>query len=231
MEIKILGSGSSGNAYKIDDGGAPLLLEAGIRYKELQRGLDFKVSSLAGCLISHSHLDHCKSAKDLIKAGVDVYMPQATKDALGLTGHRVHVINERSLFNIGLWVVRPFDVRHDVGALGFLLAHQSGEKICYITDSMYSPYTFTGVTRWLIEVNYDTETIKQNVAENVIDREHYKRVIRSHCSLETAVELLKANDLSKTVEIIAIHLSNENANEERIKTTLQQTTGKPVYIA
>ena len=231
MEIKVLGSGSSGNAYKIDDGVSPLLLEAGLRYKELQRGLDFKVSSLAACLISHAHRDHCKSAESLLRAGVNVYIPQATKDALGLTGHRIHVINAHSVFNIGQWVVRPFDVRHDVEALGFLLAHQSGEKICYITDSMYSPYTFPGVTRWLIEVNYDAETIKQNVAENVIDREHYKRVIRSHCSLETAVELLKANDLSKTVEIIAIHLSQENAHEERIKRRLQEATGKVVRIA
>jgi len=56
MEIKVLASGSSGNAYFVSDGKTPLLLEAGIPFKEIQRGLNFRLQELVGCLISHEHL-------------------------------------------------------------------------------------------------------------------------------------------------------------------------------
>ena len=55
MEIRVLASGSSGNAYYVG-GESPLLLEAGIPFRRIQQGLNFKVGELVGCLISHEHL-------------------------------------------------------------------------------------------------------------------------------------------------------------------------------
>ena len=68
MDIKILASGSSGNAYYVD-GEMPLLLEAGIPFRAIQQKLNFKISQLAGCLVSHEHMDHIRAAKDLLRAG------------------------------------------------------------------------------------------------------------------------------------------------------------------
>lgn len=231
MDIRVLASGSSGNCYVVGDGHSKLMLEAGISWEQVQRELNFETHTLSGLLCSHSHLDHAGHIKSAIKAGIDVYGLQSTFDALSLSGHRLKPIEALRSFQIGSWAVLPFNTEHDIDSVGYLLASKSGEKLAYITDSFYSRFKFVGVTHWMLEINYDTETIKQNVADGVIDREHYKRVIRSHCSLETAVELLKANDLSKTIGIIAIHLSQENSNEQHIKTTLQRAFGKPVYIA
>ena len=74
IEIVPLASGSRGNCYHISDGRTPLLLECGIPYKEIQKGLNFRMSELAGCLISHEHQDHCRAVVDMMKAGVDCYM-------------------------------------------------------------------------------------------------------------------------------------------------------------
>ena len=57
-------SSSSANAYLIQSGdSAPLLIECGIRFKELMKAMDYELSSLAGCLITHAHMDHARSAK------------------------------------------------------------------------------------------------------------------------------------------------------------------------
>ena len=47
MEVKVLASGSSGNAYRISDGETALLLDAGIPLKAIQAGLGFRVRDLS----------------------------------------------------------------------------------------------------------------------------------------------------------------------------------------
>ena len=55
MEIKVLASGSKGNAYMVSDGNTKLLLECGIKYKDIQKGCGFRLSEIKACLISHEH--------------------------------------------------------------------------------------------------------------------------------------------------------------------------------
>ncbi len=43
MLIKILATGSKGNCYHVSDGVTELLIECGIRYTEIIRGLDYSV--------------------------------------------------------------------------------------------------------------------------------------------------------------------------------------------
>ena len=57
MYVKCLGTGSKGNCYAlVDKLGNILLLDAGISLKEIKIGIDFQVSKIVGCLVTHSHL-------------------------------------------------------------------------------------------------------------------------------------------------------------------------------
>ena len=56
MKLKILASGSSGNAYLLQSPTGTLIIECGISYKEILKGLNFNLSGVVGCLISHEHL-------------------------------------------------------------------------------------------------------------------------------------------------------------------------------
>ena len=177
MQIMPLSSGSHGNAYHITSGDSSLLIECGIPFKKIQQGIDFKVSALDGCLISHAHGDHAKAASDLAKAGVDVIATKETLDAIGLTGHRAHAI--KALWFIGDWRVRAFDVVHDcLGAVGFLVQHEkTQETLLYLTDTMYSPYHFNEmpigfgpIDYLMIECNYSLDIIRENVASGEIDQ-------------------------------------------------------------
>ena len=128
IEINALASSSAGNCYRVTDGKTPLLIEAGIPFREIQRALNYTVTDLAGALISHEHGDHSKAAADLMKAGVDIYASRGTIDALGLSGHRFRAVLPRLQFNIYSWTILPFEVEHDAAEpLGFLLANKSGD--------------------------------------------------------------------------------------------------------
>ena len=230
IDITILASGSAGNCIFLDDGVTPLLLDAGIKFSDIQRGLEFKVSKLAGCLVTHGHLDHARAVKNLMKAGIDCYMSKETAEALRFNGHRFRIIECYAPFEVGSWHILPFEARHDVPCLGYLLASSKGGKVLYLTDSAYCKFRFQGLTHILIGVNYDEEIIKENVESGETDRYLKNRVAQSHMSLSTLINILKANDLSMVKAIYLLHLSNTNLDKEEAKRRIQETTGKPVYV-
>lgn len=232
MEIRVLASSSAGNCYWISDGKTSLLLEAGIRFEEIRKGVRFQVSTIAGCLVSHEHGDHAKSVADVMKAGVDVYASAGTIEALGISGHRVRTLKVLEPVRIGTWTILPFDTVHDAAEpLGFLLASTTGAKLLYLTDSAYCKYRFKGLTHLMVEANYSAEILRRNVESGALHPAQYKRVLRNHMSLERLLEMLQANDLSQVREIWLLHLSDQNSDEEAFKRAVESATGKPVYVA
>lgn len=231
MDIKVLASGSSGNCYYVSDGDSPLLIECGLPWKQIQQGINFRTSELAGCLVSHEHKDHCKAVLDVMKAGIDCYMSKGTAEALGLSGHRLHIVRALQQFQLGGWTVLPFDVQHDAKEpLGFLLANKAGDKHLYATDSYYLKYKFRGLTHILVECNYALDILRKNVTDGVVPPAVKDRVLRSHFSLENVKDFLRANDLSEVREIHLLHLSDNNSDAERFKREIQELSGKPVYV-
>jgi phosphoribosyl 1,2-cyclic phosphodiesterase len=227
-----LASSSAGNSYRLSDGVTTLLLEAGIPFKPLREAFNFRLSDLAGCLITHEHKDHSKSAMDLMQAGVNVYASQGTEEAAGLSGHRLKRIAAHRQFKIGTWTILPFDVEHDAAEpLGFLFQNEKSEKLVFITDTYYCRYRFSGLTHIAIECNYDIRILNENVISGRIPSMLKRRIIRSHFSLNNVKDFLKANDVSKVREIHLLHLSDNNSDEQRFRLEVQQVTGKPVYIA
>lgn len=232
IDVLVLASSSKGNCYRITDGSTPLLLECGISFKDIQKGLSFKISEIAGCLISHEHHDHCKAAKDVIRAGIDCYMTLGTKEALNIDGHRIKIIKPKMQFKVGTWIILPFETQHDAQEpLGFLLANQYGEKLLYATDTYYIRYRFQGLTHIMVECNYSLDVLRANVEAGMIEPALKDRILKSHFSLEHVKDFLRANDLSQVREIWLLHLSDGNSDAERFKREIQELTGKLVYVA
>lgn len=229
--ITPLASSSAGNCYHLTDGRTELLLEAGIRLKTIRQRLGFRLSRMAGCLVSHEHQDHAKAVGELMKAGVDVYASKGTLDALGATSHRAKVIRAKEPVEIGTWRVMPFNVVHDAAEpLGFLLASPAG-KVVYITDTAYCPYRFQGITHVMVECNYSIQLLNENVRRGIVPEAVKSRIIQSHMALETVIDFLRACDLSQVQEIWLLHMSDNNSDEAMFKRRVQEVTGKAVYIA
>lgn len=231
MDIQVFGSSSAGNCYRVTDGSTPLLLEAGIRFRDIQRHLNFSLSALAGCLVSHEHGDHAKAVKDLLKAGVDCYMSEGTRGALGVESHRIKVVTPKQQFTLGTWTILPFSTQHDAAEpLGFLLV-SGKERLLFATDTYYVKHTFTGLTHIMLECNYAEDILADNVAAGRIPASMKKRLLTSHFSLRNVKSFLKANDLRLVEEIWLLHLSDGNSNAERFKHEIVAQTGKVVYVA
>jgi phosphoribosyl 1,2-cyclic phosphodiesterase len=231
ITIQSFGSSSAGNCYLITDGHTDLLLEAGIRFSDIRKALDFRVSRLAGCLITHNHGDHIKAATDLAKAGVNIYSSQGTFDAAKISGHRFKPVKAMEQYVVATWTIMPFPVEHDAEEpYGYLLANQDGDKLAFITDSYFCRYTFSGLTHLMLECNYSLKILDENIAIGRVHPAMRPRLLRSHFSLENVKDFLRANDLSKLQEVHLLHLSDNNSNEALFKREVQQITGKPVYV-
>lgn len=232
MRITVLRSGSKGNCYHLaGSGGLPMLLDAGLPLREIRERLNFSLSHLAGCLVTHEHGDHAKAVKDLVKAGVDVYLSEGTAKPLAIEHHRLHTVKARAWFSVGDWLVMAFPVVHDAEEpFGFLVCREDA-RLLYLTDTAYSPFRFKTLTHIMIECNYALDILQKNVAAGLVPSAVKDRVLRSHFSLENVKKFLLANDLSKVQEIWLLHLSDGNSDAERFKREIQQITGKVVTIA
>jgi len=231
IEITALASSSKGNCYRVTDGITPILLECGINYREIQKGFNFRMSEVAGCLVTHEHGDHSKAVRDVLRAGIDVYCSKGTAESLGIINHRIKRVKAKEQFQLGTWTILPFDVQHDVSEpLGFLLVNQSGEKLIFATDTYYIKYRFTGLTHIMVECNYSMDILNKNIASGSVPRVLKSRLMKSHFSLENVKDFLKANDLKHVQQIWLLHLSDSNSNAKLFKQEIQALTGKLVYV-
>jgi phosphoribosyl 1,2-cyclic phosphodiesterase len=232
MKLKCLGSSSNGNCYIFEASDGILILEAGIPFSEIKKGLGFKLNGIVGAVITHQHNDHAASMKNLADCGVRIYTSQHVLESKGLTGHHFcHAIEPMHGYRIGGFKVFAFPVNHDVPCLGFVIEHAEMGKTLFITDTMMLEYRFPGLDHIMIEANYADRVLDYNIENGYVPEAMRERLLGSHMELETTKGILAANDLSKTREIILIHLSGDNSNKEMFKDEVERATGLPIYIA
>lgn len=213
-----------------------MLLECGLPWKKIREGLNFETSDLDGCLVTHSHGDHCKAAGDLMTAGIDLY---ATKEAFAEMGvkshfHRFIPVVQNMMFRIGgFWLVVPFITQHDApGSVGFVInSQESADTVLFLTDTAYCRYNFPDrFTAIMIEANFSESILQHNVDAGLIDAARAKRVRENHMSIGRVLDFLKANDLSRCRAIHLIHLSDGNSNADIFKRMVQEATGIPTFV-
>lgn len=233
MKLKIISTGSIGNAYILENENEALLIECGVNIKLIKKAIDFNVSKIVGCILTHEHQDHAKSVNDVMTLGINVYSCKGTFDALGISNHhRAHNCNRVDTFKIGNFEIMNFDVKHDAAEpSGFLIRHPDCGKILFLTDTYYCEYTFKGLNNIIVEANYSKEIIDRKYGIESNKEFLRNRILKSHFSLENCMGLLKANDLSQVNNIVLIHLSDSNSDEVEFQKQVQEVTGKNVTVA
>lgn len=232
MRLKVISTGSIGNAYILSNGDEALLIEAGVNIKEIKKALNFDYSKVVGCIVSHSHGDHAKSIKDVMALGITTYASAETLVATStFVNHNAIQLREKAVHHLGGFKVMPFSVKHDVPCMGFLIEHRDCGKVLFLTDTYYCKYTFPGLNNIIIEANYSKAIIDKKYGTDS-DKEFLRnRILRSHFSLENCKEMLSANDLSAVNNIVLIHLSDTNSNEKQFVDEVYELTGKNVCAA
>ncbi|MCY6958839.1 MBL fold metallo-hydrolase [Clostridium brassicae] len=229
--IKVLASGSKGNCYIIQAGEEKLLLECGIDWRNILKGLNYNIKGVKGCLISHKHSDHCRSFRKVLDSITKIYAPLEVAEKYNCKANRkVRIVQNKDKFLIGNFTILAFNCQHtdsdgaECENLGYLIQHPQLGKILFATDTYYLKYKFKNVDHALVECNYSEKYME--------DLEPYQiRTFKSHMSLETLKDTLKSWDLSNTKTITLIHLSENNGNPAEFKKEIESLTGIPTYVA
>lgn len=170
MRVCVLGSGSSGNCTFVERGSTRILIDAGLRAKDIVERLariDVDPASLNGIFISHEHNDHIQGAGPLSrKFKIPVYIsPRALEHASFALQHVLHCpLNADVPVQVGALTVTPFSTPHDsIDPLAFALrAGQS--RACVVTDVGFIPENVRERIRntdlLVIESNHDIEMLR-----------------------------------------------------------------------
>lgn len=233
MKLHIIGSNSAGNSYILEGKTQSLVIEAGLPLKEIKQSLQFDLSSVAGCIITHCHGDHGKYAAQFIAAGIDVCSSVGTLDTIKSPGaHRMRVMNALIKYEVGEFIIMPFVIEHDApGPFGYLIKHDECGLVLFVTDTCYLKHKFPGLNQIIIECNYSQEIVDQRLSDGDTIELVRNRVITSHMSFETCKDVMRANDLTAVNNIVLIHLSDGNSDSKLFQSEISNLTGKTVSIA
>lgn len=234
MQLRILGSSSAGNCYILENATEILMIECGVRFDVIKKAIKFNTSKVSGCLVSHEHKDHCASVADVMAAGINVFATSGTFRGMAVDNchHRAVNIQPGVEFYVGNFRVIPFDVKHDAQQpVGFLIRHQETGTVLFLTDTYYVANTFRGLNNIIIEANYCQTILDQKMKDGATAEFLRNRIFKSHMSLATCKDVLRANDLSAVNNIVLIHLSDSNSHAVRFKEEVTAITGKQVHVA
>lgn len=232
MKLKCLGSSSKGNAYIFEsDRGECLILEAGVKFREYKKALNFNLRDVRACVVSHAHKDHSKSVPDFLNAGIPVLADESVFDSYGINNPNGIVAKHQHEYKFGNFFVKPFSVEHDVPTFGFLLKHPEMGKVVFITDTGMIEYSFKNLNNIIVEANFSDDIIEENVINGTIHPIHEQRVRMSHMSIQKCLDWLGAIDLSAVNNIVLVHLSEQNSDADLFRKTVENRFGKNVFIA
>ena len=230
MLLTVIGSSSKGNGYILDNGQEALILECGVNIKEAKKALQFNIRKVAGCVVTHQHNDHAGHIAKYADLFHTLALPEVWM-AKGYSGTHAVSVESGKTYQIGNFMVMPFNVSHDVPCVGYLIQHPDMGLMIFATDTCELDYTIPGLNHILIECNYSVEALRRAIAEHRTDESQVARLAKSHLEFASTKSFLSRNDLSKVAEVVLIHLSGNNADESRFVNEIQALTGKPTYAA
>ena len=231
MVLKVLGSSSQGNCYILENRDEALIIEAGVRFIEVKKALNFNIRKVSGCLITHQHNDHAKYIKAMVESGFPTLALEEVWTAKGVTGSRAYCIERGKGYKFGKLRVLPFDACHDVPCVGYLIDHPETGRIMFLTDSCMCEYVFPGLNQIMIECNYSDAKLVEAINAGRTLPSQRERLMTSHMELNTCKGFLCANDLTNVANIILLHLSDNNSDEKHFVSEIERQTGKVVYAA
>ena len=232
MELKVLGSSSRGNCYIVDNGNEALIIEAGIRFAEVKKALDFNIRKVVGCLITHQHNDHAKFIKSMVDNGFyTLALPEVwTAKGIYSETRSIPVVPGKG-YKLGNFKILPFEANHDVPCVGYHIDHPDCGKILFLTDSCRCDYMFGGLSHVLIECNYSMVKLMDAINAGRTLKSQKDRLMVSHMELNTCKNYLSECDLSSCMNIVLLHMSDNNSDERLFVSEIERLTGKVVYAA
>lgn len=215
MRVRILASGSGGNASLYETEDFTVLVDAGIEPPVLAarlRMLGAHYTHPDAVVITHGHMDHCKyAASYAARFGIPVFATDATARATGLTrAEGMKLYSPREPFALGPFVISPTPLPHDAAQVA-LKIHDGTHAAVIATDLGEVTSGLVSLIRdanlFMIESNHDREMLEKGPYPKALKR----RVgsAKGHLSNDQTYELLQ--DIPKGIDhVVLMHLSEKN---------------------
>lgn len=212
-----IGSGSSGNSYILECGNEKLLIELGVDFKQVLRVLNYDLTNVRACLVTHQHLDHAKYIPSVKKHGLPVYSCQEVvdkyNDALALE------LGKKT--KIGSFTVQPIEVPHSCQCYAFLIEHEAMGRLLFCTDCERFGFRIKNLNHICIEANWDEEVLIDNMCDDMEIRSRFEH----HMELNNTTLALKINYGASLQTVCLVHLSSGNADPKRFKKRVMEELG------
>lgn len=226
MKLKVLGSGSSGNCYILENDNEALIIEAGLPFMKVKKALNFNVMKIKAVLITHIHSDHHFYWFQYARAGIPVFEPfRLDGSNLEFDNSQFRVMAFDNRDKSGRWLHNNSD-GSECPCYGFHITHPEIGSLVYATDTEYVRWRFKAVNHILCEANYDMQFVDR-------DEANYEHRLRGHMSLDTALEFISTNDNPALRNVVLIHLSDKSGDPALFKQKTEETIkyGADVYVA
>lgn len=223
MRIVTFASGSTGNCSLITEGGANILIDAGISMRRTLAALEtlgLAPRDLCGVLITHEHSDHISGLPMLVKHhDVKVFAPKALCGVLADIKPQItdnlNCIPENDKADLGGIEVSCFRTPHDAAySVGYRF--EADSTVAYATDtgsiSDELVRGLEGAELALIEANHDVEMLRTGPYPYYLKQRIFSP--RGHLSNNDSGKLALHLAKSGTKHIILGHLSRENNTPE-----------------
>lgn len=213
MQFEILGTGSSGNCFLINN---VLMIDAGLPYSKIKE----KVKNVKYVLLTHIHGDHFNKAaiRKLVVEIDPIFIcgEWLYSELLNITNEDNIIIKKAGdivYFADSDYKISMVEAYHDVPNCGWRIMDEDGHKHFHITDTN----TLDGIEA----KNYDTASIECNHEINkaleLIDEAkengeftHLKGAINSHLSVDKAIQFCKENHIKK---LYPVHIGSSTKIE------------------
>lgn len=220
--LKVIGSGSKGNNYIIEAGGEHLLLDLGCKWSDILQGLNYDISNCYA-LVTHIHGDHSKSIPNALNAQIPVYSCQEVANKFD----RVNVLQQKTKYKIGGFIVMPLQVEHNVQNFAYIITHDDFGTLAFCTDAVSFPYKIKGINHLLIEANNSEDLIINNLCRNKEIRSHGE----FHMEINKTIEAIKRNMNPELRTLMLVHLSDGQSDEKMFKQMVFNEVGVMPVIA
>lgn len=223
MKFDQLYSSSSGNLYVVTaNSGKRLLIECGVSWTKLIKALNYNLTGIVGCILTHEHKDHSAAIHEVMKSGIDVYASAGTFEALEVSGRRRNkILGDRTLLRIEGFEVFSFWTSHDAKEpLGFIVRErETDEFLLFATDTSHIRQRFGYLFDIIaIECSYDKEILQARVDANDINETLARRLLTSHLEKTATANYIKKHcNLQRCREIHLLHLSGDNINKQQTR--------------
>lgn len=232
MKVRVLGSGSGGNAAVVSSGNTCVLVDAGFSLRELTRrcaraGVD--PQTLSAIFLTHEHSDHRLGALELSeKLGVPIFCSRGTAAALDLDGSlfghyvRLEAFQERRVGDLGF---RALPTPHDANESLVFRFEDAGASCVIVSDLGHCDTALLeflrDATALFFEFNHDEDLLRDGPYHWSLK----KRISGGlgHLSNRQSAEAVAASAGPGLRQVVALHLSRQNNDPALVRALLAET--------